>query len=106
MRKSDSLRPDQFNGPSLLPAKRLPLVLQCICAAGVVVASSASAQGYPAHPVKIAVPFAAGGVADITARWLSQKMGQSIGQQVIVGNRPSAAAILAPETAATATPHT
>src|SRR5258708_14376501 len=29
MRKSESLRPDQFNGPSLLPAKRLPLVLQC-----------------------------------------------------------------------------
>src|SRR5258708_11144017 len=94
MRKSESLRPDQFNGPSLLPAKRLPLVLQCICAAGVVVASSASAQGYPAHPVKIVVPFAAGGVADITARVLSQKIGEPIGQQTIVTTRPTPAEIL------------
>src|SRR5260221_423410 len=104
MRKSESLRPDQFNGPSLLPAKRLPLVLQCICAAGVVVASSALAQGYPAHPVKIVVPFAAGGVADITARVLSQKMGESMGQQVIVENRPSAGGIVASEAVAKAEP--
>src|SRR5258708_379007 len=106
MRESESLRPDsdQFSGPSLLPVKRLPLVLQCICAAGVVVASSALAQGYPAHPVKIVVPFAAGGVADITARVLSQKMGESMGQQVIVENRPSAGGIVASEAVAKAEP--
>jgi tripartite-type tricarboxylate transporter receptor subunit TctC len=84
--------------------KRLHLVLQCICAAGVAVASGALAQGYPAHPVKIVVPFAAGGVADITARVLSQKMGESMGQQVIVENRPSAGGIIASEAVAKAEP--
>ena len=84
--------------------KRLHLVLRCICAAGVAVASSALAQGYPAHPVKIVVPFAAGGVADITARVLSQKMSGSMGQQVIVENRPSAGGIIASEAVAKAEP--
>ena len=84
--------------------KRLHFVLRCICAAGVAVASSASAQGYPAHPVKIVVPFAAGGVADITARVLSQKMSESMGQQVIVENRPSAGGIIASEAVAKAEP--
>src|SRR5438445_12154794 len=87
-----------------LPVKRLYLVLQCLCAAGVTAASSALAQAYPAHPVKIVVPFAAGGVADITARVLSQKMGESMGQQVIVENRPSAGGIVASEAVAKAEP--
>jgi tripartite-type tricarboxylate transporter receptor subunit TctC len=67
-------------------------------------ASFASAQGYPARPVKILVPFAAGGVADITARVLSQKMSETIGQQVIVENRPSAGGIVASDAVAKAQP--
>src|SRR3989475_1551853 len=86
------------------PVKRLDRVLQCLCAAGVTAASSALAQGYPARPVKIVVPFAAGGTADITARVLSQKMGESMGQQVIVENRPSAGGIVASEAVAKAEP--
>jgi len=54
--------------------------------------------------VKIVVPFAAGGVADITARVLSQKMSGSMGQQVIVENRPSAGGIIASEAVAKAEP--
>ncbi|HMG60253.1 MAG TPA: tripartite tricarboxylate transporter substrate binding protein [Burkholderiales bacterium] len=54
--------------------------------------------------MKIVVPFAAGGVADITARVLSQKMGESMGQQVIVENRPSAGGIVASEAVAKAEP--
>jgi len=54
--------------------------------------------------VKIVVPFAAGGVADITARVLSQKMSESMGQQVIVENRPSAGGIIASEAVAKAEP--
>src|SRR5437773_1869735 len=86
------------------PVKRLNRVLQCLCVAGVAAASGVLAQGYPAHPVKILVPFAAGGVADITARVLSQKMGESMGQQVIVENRPSAGGIVASEAVAKAEP--
>jgi len=54
--------------------------------------------------VKIVVPFAAGGVADITAGVLSQKMSESMGQQVIVENRPSAGGIIASEAVAKAEP--
>jgi len=67
-------------------------------------AGAACAQGYPARPVKILVPFAAGGVADITARVLSQKMSETMGQQVLVENRPSAGGIVASEAVAKADP--
>jgi tripartite-type tricarboxylate transporter receptor subunit TctC len=67
-------------------------------------AGIAGAQAYPAKPVKLIVPFAAGGVADITARVLAQKMGDTIGQQVLVDNRPSAGGIIASEAVAKAEP--
>jgi tripartite-type tricarboxylate transporter receptor subunit TctC len=81
------------------------LLLHRVCAAALAAAvTSTFAQGYPARPVKIVVPFAAGGVADITARVLSQKMSEAIGQQVIVENRPSAGGIVASEAVAKAEP--
>ena len=67
-------------------------------------AATASAQGYPNKPVKIIVPFGAGGIADITARVLAQKMSENMGQQVIVENRPSAGGIVAAEAVAKAEP--
>src|SRR6266487_2327850 len=79
--------------------------MKWICAAALAaLTTTASAQGYPARPVRILVPFAPGGVADITARVLSQKMGESMGQQVIVENRPSAGGIVASEAVAKAEP--
>ena len=95
---SSNLAAPTNSNPRLSPLKRLYFVLQCLAASG------ALAQAYPAHPVKIIVPFAAGGVADITARVLSQKMGESMGQQVIVENRPSAGGIVASEAVAKAEP--
>jgi len=81
------------------------LLLHRICAAALAAAATSTlAQGYPAKPVKIVVPFAAGGVADITARVLSQKMSEAVGQQVIVENRPSAGGIVASEAVAKAEP--
>ena len=67
-------------------------------------AGAAGAQAYPTKPVKLIVPFAAGGVADITARVLAQKMSDTIGQQVLVDNRPSAGGIIASEAVAKAEP--
>jgi tripartite-type tricarboxylate transporter receptor subunit TctC len=68
------------------------------------VTAAAMAQGYPARPVRLLVPFAAGGVADITARVVSQQMGTAMGQQVLVENRPSAGGIVASEAVAKAEP--
>ncbi len=75
------------------------------CALALAVAATSSlAQGFPSRPVRILVPFAAGGVADITARVLAQKMSETLGQQVLVENRPSAGGILASEAVAKAEP--
>jgi tripartite-type tricarboxylate transporter receptor subunit TctC len=64
----------------------------------------AAAQAFPAKPVKVLVPFGAGGVADITARVVAQKMGDTLGQQVVVENRPSAGGIVAAEAVAKSDP--
>ena len=50
----------------------------------------ALAQSYPAKPIRMIVPFPAGGATDILARALSQKLGEKIGQTVVVENRPGA----------------
>src|SRR5215813_5463429 len=67
-------------------------------------AAAAVAQNYPSRPVRLLVPFAAGGVADITARVVTQEMSTAMGQQVLVENRPSAGGIVASEAAAKADP--
>ena len=48
------------------------------------------AQGYPVKPIRMIVPFPAGGATDILARALSQKVGEKLGQTVVVENRPGA----------------
>ena len=62
------------------------------------------AQPYPSKPVRLLVPFGPGGVGDITSRAVMQKMSESIGQQIIIDNRPSAGGIVATETVAKSEP--
>jgi tripartite-type tricarboxylate transporter receptor subunit TctC len=60
--------------------------------------------GYPDHPIRIIVGYAAGGGVDIVARLLSEPMKQALGQTVIVENRTGASAMIASNTVAKATP--
>lgn len=59
---------------------------------------------FPDKPITLIVPFAPGGIADITARAVSEVMAQKLGQAVIVDNRPSAGSIVASQAVASARP--
>jgi len=65
---------------------------------------SVHAQSYPTKPLRIVVPFGAGGVADLTARTVAQKMSEGLGQSVVIDNRPGAGGIVAAEMVAKAEP--
>lgn len=73
-------------------------------AACVLFTPMAFAQHFPSKPVRIVVPFGAGGVADVTARVVAQKMGESLGQPVVIDNRPGAGGIVAGDAVAKAAP--
>jgi tripartite-type tricarboxylate transporter receptor subunit TctC len=66
--------------------------------------SKALAQDYPARPIRLIVPFAPGGVSDTSARVIADKLGQRLGQQVIVDNRPGASGNIGTAMAAQAAP--
>jgi len=68
------------------------------------VSTAASAQSFPTRPIRFLVPFGPGGVGDITARVVAQKIGASLGQQIVVDNRPGAGGIVASEIVAKAAP--
>src|SRR5438874_59040 len=68
-------------------------------------ASQTAAQTYPSRSIRFIVPFAAGaGVLDIMARLVGQHLGASLGQQVMIDNRPGAGGNVGAEVAAKATP--
>ena len=64
----------------------------------------AAAQTYPTRPVTVIVPFAAGGGNDILARLLTQHMGQALGQQFVIENRPGAGGTIGARAVAKAAP--
>ena len=68
------------------------------------VAGGAGAQSYPTRPVKIIVPFAAGGGPDVQTRQMAPKLAEALGGTVVVENRVGAAGIVAAEVVAQATP--
>lgn len=75
-----------------------------VFAATLFAAVAAQAQDYPNKPIRIVVPYAAGGMTDIVARVVGQKLGERLGQPVVVDNKPGAATILGADMVASAKP--
>jgi len=67
-------------------------------------ASVARAQDYPSHPVRLIVPFAAGGPADVYARFIATRLQESLGQTFIVDNRPGAGSVIGTDAVAKSAP--
>src|SRR6476619_1771395 len=68
------------------------------------VALAAQAQNYPSKPIRIIVPYPAGGTSDILARSIGQKLSESLGQPVVVENKPGANGNVGAEFVARAAP--
>jgi tripartite-type tricarboxylate transporter receptor subunit TctC len=80
------------------------MFLYACLANGVWVLPASAAGGYPQRPIRVIVPFAAGGGADIIARLLSTKMSDVLGQPWVIDVRPGAGSVLGTDLAAKATP--
>ena len=59
---------------------------------------------YPSRPLRVIVPYTPGGITDVATRMVTQELTKSLGQNVIVDNRPGANSIVGVETVAKATP--
>ena len=89
--------------------KRKHLIFSVVALAAVFIGSALAQStatnagaSYPARPIRMIVPFPAGGATDILARALSQKLGEKIGQPVIVDNRPGAGGTIGADAASKA----
>ena len=78
----------------------------CIAACVALISAAALAQGdsYPSKPIKVIVPFPAGGAADLTTRTLGPKLTELLGQPIVVDNKPGANGIIGADAVAKSAP--
>ncbi|MEC5214411.1 tripartite-type tricarboxylate transporter receptor subunit TctC [Polaromonas sp. CG_9.5] len=91
---------------SLLPRRRL-FVIEAAVLTGTLICfvSPVKAQGsYPIKPIKLIVPFGAGGITDVVARLVGQKLGDELKQPVVIENRAGAGGNIAAQAVAQAAP--
>jgi tripartite-type tricarboxylate transporter receptor subunit TctC len=88
-----------------MSTKRTVSSLGVAVALAISLAGGATAQTYPAQPIKLIVPLGAGGTPDVIARLVAQWLSPQLGQPVVVENRPGAGATLGLKAVATAEPN-
>jgi tripartite-type tricarboxylate transporter receptor subunit TctC len=87
-------------GPTMIDFRHYAVLAGAFLA----LASQCAAQGFPSRPIRFVVPFGTGGSPDVVARVIGKKLGENLGQQVVVDNRPGASGIIAAELVAKAAP--
>src|SRR5256884_10012429 len=90
----------EHRGIAARDASARPVAVAVLCAA----AKRAKTQGYPSHPVKIIVPFPAGGTADVMPRLFTDWLARKWGQPVVIENRSGAGGNIGAETVAKSEP--
>ncbi len=80
--------------------RSLSAALAAACATLAFLPGLASADNWPSKPVKYIVPFSTGGVSDGVARLIAQKLGERLGQPVVIENRPGVSGIVGTQAAA------
>ncbi len=88
--------------PMLRPAREVSFA--AALAIGLGLASGAAAQNYPAKPIRLIVPFAPGGPADVIGRIIGQQLNVILGQSIVVENRGGAGGTIGARLAAMADP--
>ncbi len=82
-----------------------PKPLKHVVAAALASAAvTAAAQTYPSRPITVVIPFPPGGITDVSVRQIGQKLSESIGQQVVIDNRPGGSGIIGAEMVKNAKP--
>src|SRR3974390_2986528 len=93
------------SGRARLMRDRASSILAGLAAALVLLsAGAARAADWPTRPIRVVIPFGASGVTDIVARIVFDKVGQQLGQQMIIDNRPGAGGTIATDIVAHAAP--
>jgi tripartite-type tricarboxylate transporter receptor subunit TctC len=80
------------------------LQLALVLILGLACAATAQAEDYPSHPIRLIVPFAAGGAADSIARIIGKRIGDALGQTVVVENRGGGGGMIGTEVVSSADP--
>ncbi len=93
-----------MNTMTARPTPSIPKITLALCAAWVCLIGGVQAQNFPSKPVRLLVGASPGGGASFVARELGQKLTESLGQQVVVENRPGANGVIASELLARSAP--
>ena len=86
------------------PSRRRAWLCAAASTAALFALAPAGAQTYPNKPIRMVVPFAAGGATDVLARVLGQKMSAGLGQPIVIDNKPGAAGIIGTDAVAKSAP--